>query len=266
MILRARSGSLRLVLQTDHAQIAGLFAGLWGGGGFAVPEPLPAVRLAAEQHDYGWLEVEATPGVRPETGRPYDFLHLPTPIHIPVYERAIHHAAAIDPYAGLLVSLHGTGLYRKRYGYMSHLVFKEHHPRYRTIIDRFLESQDQFQARLRDQVQVDDATLWTHYRWLQGWDLLSLFLALTDPAEEPELLLGVVPLCPGGPETAVTARGAGPGLYTVDPWPFQSDSVAVTLPVRHVTDRLYEHDRDFQQAFAAAAVQELCLTLRPHGR
>ena len=145
---------------------------------------------------------------------------------------------------------------------MPHLVFKEHDPRYREAIQGFLASQDQLQADLIRALAVDEATIWTHYRWLQGWDLLSLFIALTDPADRPELLLGVLPLWPGGPEAQVKARGAGPGLYTVEPWPFLVEEIPVTLPARSVEDRIYQSDADFQQAFGLAVIEELRVTLR----
>lgn len=263
MIIRSDEGRLRIVLQTDHARLAAQFAGAWGGGPFRAPEPLEPVCLAATIHDDGWLAWEERPAISPETGRPYDFMNLPTPQHLDIYERCVALTMREHLYSALLVSLHGTGLYRQRYGHMSHLTFKPVYPAFQPAADRYLADQDALQTSLLADLQPDKTALWTHYRWLQCWDLLSLVLGLFDPKEKRALSLGVMPHYPGGPEVEIVVRGAGVGVFQVSPWPFLTESLTVALPVRYVPDRAYASDAEFRAVFAQAPQEELTLSVAP---
>lgn len=261
MIVRPDSGRLRLILQTDHAALAAQFAAAWGGGEFAAPEPRGPVRLAAEIHDHGWQAWEVDPRIQPDSGHPYDFLGLPAGDHVELYRRGIQIAVDHHPYTGLLVSLHGTGLYKQRFGFMPELPYKEVTSEFRHTVDEYLAEQERLQADLRAILQPDESTVWTHYRWLQIWDLISLFLCMSEPSERRRLSLGSVPAAPGGQEIKMSIHGAGPGLFGVTPWPFEPDMVQVSLPVRYVTDRHYESDAAFQEAFHSAPTQAVNLTL-----
>ena len=52
----------------------------------------------------------------PTSGRPLNFLDVPVPAHLAFYRAGIAAITDEDPYAGLLVSMHGAGIYRQRYG------------------------------------------------------------------------------------------------------------------------------------------------------
>lgn len=263
MIFAVTPRGLRAVLQTDHARLCGHFAAAWGADPYRAPEPLAAVRLAADLHDEGWLEWERAPRVQHGAGRPIDFMRLPTEDHTELYRRGIRIATEADPYAGLLVSLHGTGLYLRRYGYMEHLTFPEVPPASRELVERFLSEQEALQARLHSELKPDEEALWTHYRWLQGWDLLSLYVCLREQSGADPFLLGIMPCYPGGPETMMRVQGAGPGLFRVSPWPFTASTLTLELPVRYVPNRSYPSDQAFQEAFAMAPLETVTFTLVP---
>src|SRR5262245_60495991 len=117
MIVRKQAdGSLVLIAQTNHAEISGLFAANWGHERFARPRPFQSVVRAAIYHDAGWYRYEAQPS--------YDVANKSTP-HFPqvqpdatqlaAYQWAIDWLTEIDPYAGLLISRHRTGLWSERY-------------------------------------------------------------------------------------------------------------------------------------------------------
>ncbi len=263
MIVRPEKGRLRLTMQTDHGLLAGTFADTWGGPLFSPPEPPAAVKIAADYHDHGWEAWEALPQVNPETGHPYDFMTIPPDQHVEIYERGIAQALERHPYAGLLVSLHGTGLYKQRYGYLPELVYRDVDPQYRDHVDQYLHRQEALQKRLMADLQPHEETMWTHYRWLQAWDLLSLFLCLSDPTERTSLSLGVMPLYPGGPEERVTVRGVGMNTYVVSPWPFAASELSLLIPVRYVPDRRYSGDADFCSTFDAAPTEALSVQILP---
>jgi hypothetical protein len=263
VIITHADGWLQVVLQTDHAALAGQFAAVWGAPPFRPADPFDPVVWAAEAHDDGWYEWEAAPRIQPETGLPFQFIYMPVADHIAIYERGVQLALDRHPYTGLLVSLHGAGLYRERYGFMPHLVFRKVDPADRPQVDRYLADQDRIQQRLLSRLNPDRTVLWTHYRWLQCWDLLSLYLCMKSPAEAGTYSLGRMPQYPGGPEVELLLSGDGGQAFVLDPWPFQVAELALEVPVRLVPDRPYSGDQEFRACFAAAAMRRQTVHLRP---
>ncbi|MFZ5816635.1 MAG: DUF3891 family protein [Bacillota bacterium] len=263
MVIYPAGGRLRLTLQTDHARLAGELAAAWGGGLFARPEPLEPIRLATEMHDEGWSELDAAPMVNPATGRPYDFLQIPQQHHTAAHTRTVERALAAHPYAGLLTSLHATGLYRKRYGHLPHIPQRPVDPACQEAVDRFLADQDQLQRQLTEELQPDPVVLWTHYRWLELWDMASLWACMMNPADRGEYYLGAMPRFPGGPDERLTLRGAGEELFTLDPWPFSVERITLLWPARWLEDRPYASDGELRAALAAAPMEVQSVTLAP---
>src|SRR3712207_5465045 len=111
MIVQPRDGGLLLVRQTDHAALSGGLAEDWGDGVFARPGPRASVLLAAARHDDGWRRWEERPRVNPATRRPYGFTEMPVEEHFTFYRDGIAGVIRDDLYAGLLVSMHLSGLY-----------------------------------------------------------------------------------------------------------------------------------------------------------
>ena len=192
MIVRAECGQLCLTEQTEHARMAAELVGWWGGV-CAPVEPADAVKLAVALHDAGWAEVDASPQVNPDTGRPYSFLDIPQDVHVAAHTRTVRRARQADPYAGLLTSLHSAGLYRNRYGHLPHIAQRPVAPQWREAVDRFLAEQDAVQEELTAALRPDPAVLWTHYRWFQLWDMLSLYSCMFSPGDTPDTLLCTVP-------------------------------------------------------------------------
>ena len=116
MIITARNGSLFMVDQNEHGRLAGELCERWGNDDFAVPHPERGTRLAASMHDDGWRASDDAVRFNAKAGRPMHFLEIDLPDHVDLYRRGVEHALAADPYAGLLVSMHWTGLYRSRWG------------------------------------------------------------------------------------------------------------------------------------------------------
>ena len=92
----------------------------WGNKNFARPKPYEAVVRAAMFHDSGWYDYEASPTVAADTGKPLNFMQVTWgKPQRRAFEWAIDWMTRIDPYSGLLVSKHRTGLQRGRYGKMT---------------------------------------------------------------------------------------------------------------------------------------------------
>ncbi len=262
MIVRSVDGQLYLTEQVEHARLTADLVACWGGV-CAPVEPLEPVRQAAALHDAGWADVDARPGVNPETGRPYSFLDIPQDVHVAAHTRTVREARQAHPYAGLLTSLHSAGLYRNRYGYLPHIASRPVAPQWRTAVERFLAEQDAVQVELTAALQPDPDVLWTHYRWFQLWDMLSLFSCMLSPDSTTERLLCAVPQAPGAEDIAFHLRGTGSGGFLVDPWPFETEQVALRWTARILPDRPYRSDAELLDAYAQAPPQQQEVVLHP---
>jgi hypothetical protein len=182
MILRKGKGSeLLLIGQTDHSKLVGQFAAHWGNERFAVPQPFDSVARAAAYHDYGWLRYETSPDFIAASGETPEFRQVPaSPAQLAAYQWCIDWMAEIDPYSGLIVSMHRTGLWRGRYETIAYP--KSFTRSLVPEVEDFIARNEASQAAARE--AFDPRQLWINYRLLQVWDLLGLYFCCADPCED----------------------------------------------------------------------------------
>ncbi len=109
MIVRDLDDAWQVVLQTDHADLSAGLARAWRA------PLLASLVIAAERHDDGWAVWEQAPRVDAD-GKPITFLEVDVRSHLAFYRAGIAAITEQDEDAGLLVSMHGAGIYRQRYG------------------------------------------------------------------------------------------------------------------------------------------------------
>ena len=270
MIVADLGDRYQFVTQPDHADLAGQFADHWGGA-VTRPEPFESLVVAAYRHDVGWEAYDRRP--RLEDGEPVDFRGMAADPWIPLYEDGIDAVVDLDPYAGLLVSLHGAGLRNQRYG------LSPEWPETPPAFERFVEREQRRQQQLLDGIlaaddderggngdesdpaqalsAADDATLsamhdpdrvpedpdgrlWDDYCRLQAWDALSLSFCITDsPPGYGQI--GAVPTVDGSVTLSITRTSGADSqdrddrdVFTVDPYPFDTAPLTVTVPMRTV--------------------------------
>ncbi|HYG60170.1 MAG TPA: DUF3891 family protein, partial [Symbiobacteriaceae bacterium] len=146
---------------------------------------------------------------------------------------------------------------------MPTLQYKEIDPADRPLVEQFRAGQEMLQQQLMAELKPEPLALWTHYRWLQAWDAMSVFLCLRLPGEGRTFEVGAMPHCPGGPEEVISIATEGDGRFTVSPWPFGVTRLDVTLPARFVPDRAYIGDQEFQAAFGGAPLEQIPLVIVP---
>lgn len=263
MIVSRRGGDLVLVRQVDHQDQCGLMADAWGNASFARPRPDAPLALAARVHDEGWRSWEAAPRVR-EDGAPVDFTEIDRPTHVALYQAGIEAAIAADPRAGLLVSMHGQGLYEGRRG----LDPGPPTPRADRApqVRAFLQEQDTLQAGLRERLGPGpelDAWAWASYRLLQTWDVMSLYLTWRALVEGREATLPQVPREVGDPGVELRLSPDGEWACTCAPWPFRADEVELPVAARRIPDRPYASGRELAAALERAPWLTLGFTVRP---
>ena len=148
MIFQQYRGHLLVVRQPDHGVQTGLFARHWGNEATPPFTPREPVIAAGTRHDDGWKAWEEEhPTLDPSTGHPWQFYTLTPHEHVPLYRRGIAMAAEHDPTTGLLVSMHGAGLYNDRYGTFR-LAERQFSPSEQVLVDEFLAEQALFPQSL----------------------------------------------------------------------------------------------------------------------
>lgn len=247
MIVAEQDGRFQFTTQPAHAELAGRLADRWGNDRVAAPAPTVPLRLAAYHHDVGWRGHDDRPHVD-AAGEPVDFRSADPATWADLYEAGIDHVAELDAYAGLLCSLHGAGLRRRRYGLSPS--WSQTPPAYAEFVDREERRQerladrshaadrltDRDRAQLRHLHATGDGTdgpggrLWTGYRLLQAWDTLSLALCL---AVEPPAIEAVEPVPTGDGDVTLTLDRVENGVR-VDPYPFATAPLTVPVTTRTV--------------------------------
>lgn len=252
MILTRMDGALLVVRQPDHGTQAGLFARAWGNEVVPPPEHHRfAIELAARHHDDGWAVWERRPSIDPVTGQPWQFLSLGPREHLPLYRAGIGRAADHDPWVGLLVSMHGAGLYNDRYRTFR-LADQSFTPAEQALVDEFLADMAALQGRLvvaaghrPVEHPADDPEVWQHYLLLQVWDRLSLQYLFRQAAD------AVIAPAPGV-ATGLACRADGRFGLVLDPYPFADDRLTFPVEATLVPDRRYRDPEDFLAAVSGA--------------
>ncbi len=266
MIVRYESdGSIVMITQDDHAQLSGLFAAHWGNERFAKPQPYGSLVRAAMFHDRGWIRYETSPQLDPKTGRTPNYRDVPTDhALLEAFEWAGDWLSAIDPYAGLLIAKHRTGLWQGRYG-----VITDPPARQRgslpADIAAFIARSEAAQKRAAD--GIDAGELATNYDLLQVLDLMSLYIC-SNELLEPERI-APVPVRykdrDGLANVAITLVPLEPRTIALDPYPFDQPALAANVIFRRLTQTQFANSAALQSAYFKTAPQVTSFRLVPAG-
>lgn len=245
MIVRDTGDAWQVVLQPDHGLLAGDLARAWGNDRFAAPAAWRSVVRAATRHDDGWAIWERAPTLFSRDGGPVmprNFLDVQIRLHLAFYRAQIAAVTDEDPYAGLLVSMHGRGLYNGRYGTdpRLRLTFA---PDEQTAVNEFVAEQESRHPAWRAELGIDDVQMWTEYKLLQVYDRLSLHICTRDLESAPPTTIAPVPVTYDGAETQIEIHPDGPWRLRMDPYPFREQPVRFTL-LRRLLPKADWHDDD----------------------
>lgn len=258
MIVRDHPRGHLCLPQSQHAAISGQIARGWGNDEFAAPAPWTEVCLAAKRHDDGMDDFDAVPALDPETGLPRDFMSMPLDLWLGCWRRGPALVAEDDPYAGLLVALHGLYLLDFRDLERESDADRADAQAFRQETGELIES---LVAEVGGDVALeqylDAAAIERNRRFLALWDAMSLAVCMP---RLPDAFEGV------GPEgieihmEEVGIPGSPQKLVAVEPWPFELSEVPLAAAGRPL-ERTYEDPAEMHAALAAAPVEALTLTL-----
>ncbi len=244
MILsQTKDGGGIAIPQPAHAWVSAQFAHAWGGPVAGV-ECLDAMLiLAIEQHDIGWHGLERAPLRDPATGRPYDFLTLPRPLHTALWSDGVATAeACYGAEVALLISRHGRAVYALTPD-------EARSAEDRAAIARFRAEQDGVEARLRPKVAHDDATLAERARLLFLFDLLALVAC--GAFGEGEKRAPPARLAAG--DVRLTLRyHTEPNRLDIDPWPFRTARFEVSCRARRLSAITFADEAAMREAVREA--------------
>jgi hypothetical protein len=149
--------------------------------------------------------------------RPTPFLDVDVTSHLAFYRAGIAAITEHDPYAGLLVSMHGAGIYRQRYGRDPALGFTRA-AEVQELVDAFVAEQEAgYEARIAE-AGVSEDDRWRDYELLQLFDRLSLYFCLRD-VEAGE----------AGELQGYSIEPVAPWRIRLEPFPFAVRPAAFTL-------------------------------------
>jgi hypothetical protein len=245
VIVREAGDGWQVVLQTDHAELAGALARAWADTG-----PRHAsVELAADRHDDGWAVWERSPLVD-EEGKPVNFLDVRVPAHLAFYRAVIAAVTDEDPYAGLLVSMHGAGIYRQRFGEDPGLSLT-HAAGEQELVDAFVTEQEAGFSDRTAAAAVDEELRWADYRRLQAYDRLSLVFCMRDLERSEPFNLG---------RFRVEPRGAW--RIALDPYPLRPGTGTLSL-VRRLVPRQAWTQQAFRAEFPSFEAERVEVVVEP---
>jgi hypothetical protein len=259
---------LILALQIDHSRVAGYFAAHWGNKDFDRPQPYSSVVLAAGEHDIGWWEWEMKPSTLNDKGLPLDYhdgsLKYLGQLRLDFYKNAVDRVVPRDPYAALLMAMHGVALMNAGYGRYAYPPDRTGDPR----VKAYVEDQEALRNRLVQQLReseqfkpyTSDEQVWTNYEYMEVFDQLAQYVCNRYPLNSKARK--------NGPSNTLndvdipTKYGQKPAKINIDPvsehkavlhpYPFDMDPLPVSFTARLVPNRSYRDGEDFLGEFYRA--------------
>ncbi|QAA80472.1 DUF3891 family protein [Aequorivita sp. H23M31] len=167
MIVREENEKYILTRQNDHAHLSGEIARHFEHFFLADPHFKDCL-FAIYEHDRSWILPDALPEWNAITERPYDFIDYPIEEKLNYYRLGLAETEEMNPYAGLLCSMHYTSFIKKETADPLSL--------------EFLQAENKRQNRLRTSLELSDGNLLhKQFQLLQLCDNISLYLCLNRP-------------------------------------------------------------------------------------
>ena len=257
-----------VIVMHDHTLFAGQLARAFGNERFEPVAPRDVVIDMVDNHDRGWSEWDAAPEADPLTRLPYSLARTPmetvlrTNVGSPDFNEERH------AYAGLLSSMHTSGLYNGRFGYSDHIVLDKIADADRPGVDAMLEGERRRRERLTDRLATDPETrpwvadrhVFQTYKQLQFFDALALYFNMNHADERSRVSFQHVPL-DAGDDVTITIEPVGDRRYLLRPYPFAADPLELSFRGRHMTPMATGDQRSAAEILDEIPYSEEAVTL-----
>lgn len=257
-----------LALQIDHSRVAGYVAAHWGNKDFDRPAPNASVVLAAGEHDIGWWEWEMCPSTLNDKGYPLDYhdgsLKYLGQLRLDFYANAVEHVRSRDPYAAMLMAMHGIALMNANYGKYVYPPDRTADPRVKVYVEQQDALRLKLQNELRQTVQFKDyctdKQVWTNHEYIEVFDVLAQYVCNRYPLNSKARKLGpsntlndlAVPTKQSQKAVQMTIDPVAEHKAILRPYPFDLDPLPLSFTARLVPNRAYQSGDDFLDEFYRA--------------
>jgi hypothetical protein len=271
MLRQETQSGYYLITHPDHANLAVNFARHWGNKMFPKPEPYANVMKGIARHDDGWLQRDANPQITKQkkpsafgtelVGKYSAFEEIDLTDYLAVRDNAVRKIAQQDPYAALLIALHTYNLLTE------HADRTTIAPDQLPLLDNFLPDQKIFQNTLKEKIDEDrmipaeqksETAIQDNFHLLQATDNLSLLTCVD--FRQPSHLLHALPQT-NGTRTTIAVHSIAERHFILNPYPFNETTLTFQFPARHLPAKLFDSHQSLQQAYTAAPVELLTVTL-----
>lgn len=250
MIVRENLDEFILTRQNDHAHLSAEIARRFEH--FFINDPyFNDALVAIYEHDRSWIVPDAALRWNLEKQRPYDFIDYPLHEKLDYYRLGLDETENLNPYAGLLCSMHYTSFINRD------ATDKES--------QEFLKAEQNRQYILRNQLKIiEDTLLNKHFQLLQLCDNLSLYVCLNRPGikkEEEHFFFknGFKNSSTFNPVGSNNLMGIWPSLNEINilPFPFKTP-FETSIDQMHLSKRaILENGLDSAYAHAPMSTLEL---------
>lgn len=243
IVQSAADGARHFVITMDeHTNFAGQLAAAFGNSQFEAVEPRAQMLHVIEHHDAGWRALDAAALRDPVTGLPYHLVHTPFARIVETSRASPDFNAGFHPYCELISSMHSWGLYNGRYGMSDVLLLDSLADENRAVAEPMLDGELERQQRLKAELArypdsaawVDEAHLLQNYKQLQFFDTMALYFNCVHEGARGPAGFTHVPVNRNEDLTITIAPG-DPGVYTLNPFPFQVGGINVTFSGRYLS-------------------------------
>jgi hypothetical protein len=269
MIVAEGPNEYRLVAQNDHGDLAGQFAAHWGNDLFSQLQPHLSMVLAAQAHDNGWWHWDIRPSID-DKGVPITFRRALREEWVYAFRQGIRNVLEKDLYAGLMVSLHGTGLPLQRYGTYPDVPRRDD-PESQAFVAEREEAHKGLMASVKKSEQYaganTDDRIWFNYRMMQVFDRLSLFFCCNFDLMEAQAqssysaedrdygrafygtTIKPTPVRIGQEDGQLRIQVIDKTRVKLDPYPFDTAPLEVTVLGRLIPRKPYETRDELCEAY-----------------
>jgi len=175
--------------------------------------------------------------------------------------RATEAAAARDPYAAILISMHTVNLLTEQAD-PSELSTSD-----TEVLNEFVAGQRSRQAALKSlllergfsEEQLGSEALQWGFEFLQACDSLSLLIGVDYPTKS---VLRHAQKTRDGKSVEVVFRPEGDATYSLDPYPLDEDPISFQFSYRRLPRSATESLASFQQAYTEAELEQKTIHLR----
>ena len=227
-----------VLTMAQHTDFCRQLAEAFGNEAFEPLDPRDELINIAANHDCGWQDYDAQPGMDPETRLPYSLTRTPVMAALRTNYMSPEINQRHSAFCGLLSSMHSWGLHNKRYGVSQYVVKSrsttsitvppDFEPAKQAMMRKEVERQAELKATLKADPKtaslVEEAKLMRCYKYLQFFDTLSLYFHLDhDAARGTETFIHVPMTATTDASITVTRRSEG--VYALAPFPFSSTGI-----------------------------------------